>query len=792
MSLNRAVNFACELIITETGKPLIDSEMNVLRGMLDKKTYIQIAELHQYSEGAIRDIGSDLCKKLSVSLNIKVTKNNLITIIEQNSPTEQKKISNSETLPKCNDESHYFVGRDTAINYINDRMNEGMKIIVIQAAGGVGKTTLAKQYLYNQGFDLVLPLEMAKGTENITAVESEVETWLKQYFQEEPGRDFKTTLTRLKQQLQNRKIGVFIDNLEPALDKQGRFIEKHSLYVELLRVLGDDKVQSVTLITSRERLCDDRVNGIYHYPLAVLTVEAWEEFLTSRKIKIDTPSLEAMHKIYGGNAKAMDILFGVMREDYDGDMAAYWLENSTCVETELKNLVESQFNRLQTLDNEADKLLCRLGCFRYQDVPRVSIDALLALLWDVHQDKRRDVIKALKNRCLVEFEKGEYWLHPIVREYGIERLKASGKWEEINRKAAEFWTESVKSVKTLEDGKKALEAYHHYLEINDFEMAGKILIFGRDNKWEKGEKLGKALYRLGWLQKINICISQIINQVKLPYTLCHIYNIFGNVKWLQGDINNAIKFHVMSSHIANQALDNSCDEREKIILQIMIGVSLFNQGLCKIEFGDLSEALNSFNSCLIVIKKNYNNESQYNLPSRLKYTDLIKESYLNIAFINSYLGNYVEARKFLEKSQPFTTTYNTWGHGYSLVYLGATYQKLQDTDNASYFYHEAISFAQQSNYIQVKSLALIGLAELYREQNDFKTALSHHSESIEILDKIGAKSDLAEAYYQLGLTYKKMGEPENSNTNFNEAIQLYQEMEAPKQVERVEKAKSQN
>lgn len=642
MSLNRAVNFACELIITQTGKPLIDSEMNVLRGMLDKKTYIQIAELHQYSEGAIRDIGSDLCKKLSVALKTRITKKNLINVIEQNLSPEQQKISNSETLPKCNDESRDFVGRDTAINYINDRMNEGMKIIVIQAAGGVGKTTLAKQYLY-KNFDLVLPLEMAKDTENITAVESEVETWLKQYFQEEPGRDFKTTLTMLKQQLQNRKVGVFIDNLEPALDKQGRFIEKHSLYVELLRFLGDDKVQSFTLITSRERLCDDRVNNIYHYPLAVLTVEAWEEFFTTRKIKIDTPSLEAMHKIYGGNAKAMDILFGLMREDYNGDMAAYWLENSTCVETELKNLVESQFDRLQTLDNEAYKLLCRLGCFRYQDVPRVSVDALLALLWDVPQDKQRDVIKALKNRCLVEFEKGEYWLHPIVREYGIERLKASGKWEEINRKAAEFWTDSVKNVKTLENGKKALEAYHHYLEINDFEMAGKILIFGRDNKWKKGEKLRKALYRLGWLQKINICI-----------------------------------------------------------------------------------------------------------------------------------------------------TYNTLGHGYSLVYLGATYQKLKYIDHASSFYHEAISFAQQSNYIQVKSLALIGLAELYQEKNDFEKALSHHSESIEILNKIGATSDLAEAYYQLGLTYQKMGEIEKSNTNFDEAIRLFKEMEAPKQVEKVEKAKRGN
>ncbi|WP_190397126.1 hypothetical protein [Anabaena sp. FACHB-1250] len=43
-----------------------------------------------------------------------------------------------------------------------------------------------------------------------------------------------------------------------------------------------------------------------------------------------------------------------------------------------------------------------------------------------------------------------------------------------------------------------------------------------------------------------------------------------------------------------------------------------------------------------------------------------------------------------------------------------------------------------------------------------------------------------------GLTYQKMGEPENSHTNFNEAIQLFNEMEAPKQIEKVEKAKKGN
>jgi tetratricopeptide (TPR) repeat protein len=81
-------------------------------------------------------------------------------------------------------------------------------------------------------------------------------------------------------------------------------------------------------------------------------------------------------------------------------------------------------------------------------------------------------------------------------------------------------------------------------------------------------------------------------------------------------------------------------------------------------------------------------------------------------------------------------------------------------------FRQAIALAEKTHYTQVKAKALSGMAELYREQGEFATALSHHSESIELLDKIGAKCDLAEANYQLALTYQKMGDAEKSQTRF--------------------------
>jgi len=122
------------------------------------------------------------------------------------------------------------------------------------------------------------------------------------------------------------------------------------------------------------------------------------------------------------------------------------------------------------------------------------------------------------------------------------------------------------------------------------------------------------------------------------------------------------------------------------------------------------------------------------------------------------------------------------------LFMGLTYKNLGEFDKSFEMFRQAIAFAEKSHYTQVKAKALSGMAELYGEQSDFATALSHHSESIALLDKIGAKCDLAEAHYQRALTHQKMGDAEKSQTQFQEAIRLFTEMEAPRQVEKVRKA----
>ncbi|MBE9122892.1 tetratricopeptide repeat protein [Tychonema sp. LEGE 07199] len=793
MEADRALDFTNSLLVARNLKTLDNLECAIFREAwigVQARTYQQVADSEGYGLGTVKDAASNLWKRLSALFGEgeKVKRDNLQAVVERfwrrRSKLEpQSGQIVSAQVPQMPDseleiDNPNFLGREAAIAELNTLVAQGAKVIVIQSAGGTGKTTLAREYLKSQGFDKTIELLMAKETENITALESAIEEWLKQDFQEEPGPDFGVTLGRFKRQLQTCKVGVLIDNLEAALDGQGKFIEPHRLYVELLRVLADAAVQSVTLITSRDRLCDSDVT-VEHYLLPGLEVEVWGQFFQGRNINIDDVALKEMHKVYGGNAKAMGIICGTIREDFDGDMAAYWLENSDVplVETDLKNLVASQINRLQELDSEAYQLLCRLGCYRYLDVPTVPTEGLLCLLWDIPEAGRRQIIKSLLHRSLVESQKGEYWLHPAIREEAVDRLSPED-WDTANRKAAEFWTESAEIVETVEDALKAFEAYYHYVAISCFEQAASIILKKINIQFSKDYQLGLALYKLGFLQSIVSATTRIVNNVNSDYYLSGLYSILGVGYRLLGDINQAIECHQISEIKSTKCLQNlakSSDEEngKQANLEFWKVNAAINIGFCKIELWELDAAMEIF----VKLKK-----SREEIGINGCAIDV------GLAFLNSCVGVKKEAAAIADRLNADRENSQLVGTGYKLVFLAATYKNLGDREKALSLYRQAIARSDQNQYTTIKAKALNGIAQLYREQGEFDTALQHLAEATQILDLQGAKLDRAEACYQLALTEQTIGEIEKSQENLALAIQLFGEMDASKQIEKVQLA----
>jgi tetratricopeptide (TPR) repeat protein len=773
MGAEEALEFVENLVFLKTGEHLDKAQRMILCDLWEdeRRTYQDIADHRRYTEAHLKTVGAGLWNLLSKVLGERVSKSTFQKVIQgfwKTQHTQKISLLNptiSNAPPQDLDSN--FIGRDREIAELQTLVSQGSRVILIQGEGGVGKTTLARKYFKNQGF-YFLELWMALESQNIVSVESIIEEWLRSYFHEEPGREFGINLQRLQRKLRDgtRKIGVLIDKLESALDKNGQIIASRRPYVEFLRVLADPTIPSVTLITSREPLYEAGVD-VSFYSLEGLNESAWRQFFTSRQINAQTNSLNEMCRAFGGNAKAMKIISGVIKKDFEGNADVYWRENrdDLLIERELSNLVTSQFDRLQQIDNDAYRLLCRLGCYRYQEMTHVSIQGLQCLLWDVPEQQARRVIKSLADRSLVEYSKGKYWLHPVICTEAIARLGQNGEWQLANQKAAAFWTASVTTVEHPQDALMALEAYHHYIEIGDFEQAANVIICDTNNKWDKSLALGVLFNRFGLLETLISVITPLINNLNSDYHLSMLYNMLGRAYHQTGNVQLALDSHQKSKKIA-QTYD---------ILSEKISSS-FNLGLCYIDLWEVEQAKNIFQSVKILAETDGN------------YYQYVVYCQCCLAYLDSSLGLRENAFAMLHEvaAEILTEKITSWGKGTSLLYCCLTYKNLNCIDIAFDICHQAIDHCELNQFTSLKARAISCLASLYREQGEFAIAIDKHSEAIKNMKKLSDKCNLAKAHYDLGLTYQRMDQVNRSQENFSQAIKLFHEMQAPKQVEKVQ------
>ncbi len=722
-----------------------------------------------------------------------------------------KSVSQKKVLDDPN-----FVGREEAIAILTNLLNQrSSRICQIVAPGGQGKTTFARKYLESKKFKPILEFTIAKETKDIASVES----WLEENLRDlgvQPGREFSISLKRFKQKLQSQPIGILIDNLEPALDASGQFIEQHRSYVELLQALNDPSLKSLTLITSRERLSEGL--DILPYSLPKLTVEAWREYWHSQQINPDITLLTEIHKAYGGNALAMKLLSNLINNDYQGDMVAYWRDNKTednlIVETAVANLIKEQFERLQkninqNINRDAYNLLCRLGCYRYQDVPTVPEAGLLCLLWDVAENQHKRIIKVLKDRALVEFNKdSDYWLHPVIREVAIERLRKSKDCEKANTQAAEFWTKKVKTVETVEKALTAFEAYYHYIEIQDFKKAFGIFLHRRpcESPWymeEDGEVLQNTYRKLGLHEKMISSITDVLekltsNNIEINQDELSISNkLLGDLYWIKGDIKSALEYNKIAYDHVNEFFENEKNQNNWIARRNYFAVRIAKT-VFKFDLLELDELIDPLEKLIEEVerieKENYENYE--------KFYNFKVEAFFCLAFIYSSLDNDEKSNDYLTKIDLENDLENDreklseWCRPHLFLFLGYTLKNLGKFEEAKKMYQK-VDEVTTDYYLQVKGKALTGLAELYRK-NDIEKALTHHQKSIKKLKEIGAKCDLAEAYFQKALTYQQIEKKvkvcqlsqDNSKVYFDKAKDLWGEkqIDAPNQIKRVEKA----
>jgi len=714
-------------------------------------------------------------------------------------PVEQKKFpeikdSTTSTLPANTNIDPGFVGRRETIARLLKIVEDGHKMIEIQAKGGVGKTTvtdeLVKSLRAKSEFEFIHWIVCSE-RENATSAERLLEEWLK-VLKVEPSQEFNISLNRLANVLSQKKVLIFIDNLEPVLDREGKFYPEFRGYVDIFKLLSSHKgLNSLTLVTTRESICEPLV-AKRTFLLEKLSLEAWTEYFNYYQITVSPETLKRAYDFCGGNAKAMTLLCGEVKSEYDSDFDYFFgrvYRENLASHFELMALVSDQFNRLRNKDFQAYQLLIRLGCYQYKDIPKIESDGVFALLWDVKdQFKRHQIFESLKKRNLIEISRDKsqknFWLHPIIREEALRRIQDDqDDYETANLKIAQYLDQISSEVKNKEEAVQAIEAHRHYIKARRKDLALNVITKER----KTNAPAGVVLWRLGLSIGLLPELEKLLEIAKDEIFVYRLRMIIGDIFQLFGQPRCAIYYYLNASKdLQNigepQEGDKHEYERENYAINI-------NMSLCYLDLNDLdnarvysdksmnfirSEALCGKLSVLLALKGLIYLKQGDKTSSQ---DCLDKAHHAHHDWLNSL--NNEDMSTWLNK--------NVWSHTYYYLFSAEIFIYLEEENLANRLLEKASKFCDKNKFQQGygKSLTLMG--ELYRVQKSYNEALESIYKALEILTEIEANADLAETYFYESLVYRDIHDLKKAKQSLAKAHEQYQKMDAPLQIERTNK-----
>jgi tetratricopeptide (TPR) repeat protein len=499
----------------------------------------------------------------------------------------------------------------------------------------------------------------------------------------------------------------------------------------------------------------------------------------------DEKSLAEMHSKLGGNAKAMTSLCGEIHMDFDRNATNFWEQCGADIlaTADLKDLVAGHLERLEKLEPLAYALLKRMGCYRYQSIPHIPIEALFYQLWDSPTASHTNIIEVLKNRSLLELANDEYSLHPLVRAEAVHLLKQNEEeFTTAHNSAADFWKAKVQSLDTDKDLLMAFEPCYHYLETNDLHKI--IEIFLNPNLL-KDELLQIAFYgrlsptlALELLDKVEERTLLLAPEQGMP-VLAYVKSFRGNAYLFSGEPQKAF----IELEVAIKIIEQINSPQ----LMFFLIANVFQAFACKLDLGEFDEAL-------VLIRPYIDNIDRYKCTNHPRIQQWFTVySQLARSFILAMKLEHDASAALIEETYEVITNSSLYMSDSSkccaCLYFGLVCVMNKRFDQALKIYNTALQFSHATSNKPLEGKTMRRIVVVYRNIGDLPKAKECCLQAKDILTKIESKLDLAKVLVEEALIAREMQEL-GCDDNFEKAIALFTELNAPKQVERVRKLMS--
>ena len=386
------------------------------------QTYSAMSVNGDYDPSYVKDIGSELWRSLSKVLGEKVTKNNLCQVLERFSQPQKEK--NYTSWGEATDVSQFF-GRTTELETLSQWvLHDRCRVVLLLGMGGIGKTSLSVKLAEEiQGeFDFVIWRSLRQAPPFHEKVTNYINILSHHQVTALPA-DHHEQITLLIEYLRKSRCLLILDNFDTILQQgqlTGNYLEGYEPYGELLWRLGETSHQSCILLSSREKSPEIAALEGDGLPVRTLTltglgVVAGQSILALKGLSGSNRETRQLVERYGGNPLALKIAATSIRYLHGGKIAQFLADGIT-VFNGISNLLEKQFQRLSTLEQQVMYWLA----ISHEKISLTKLQS--AFIQELSKPKLMEVLESLHWRSFIENITGGYTQQPVVMEYVTNRF----------------------------------------------------------------------------------------------------------------------------------------------------------------------------------------------------------------------------------------------------------------------------------------------------------------------------------------------------------------------------------
>ncbi|MEL6779990.1 MAG: NB-ARC domain-containing protein, partial [Cyanobacteria bacterium J06597_16] len=311
-----------------------------------------------------------------------------------------------------------FHGRTEELTVLEQWVGQdSCRLIGILGMGGIGKTALSVKLAerIQSQFEFVIWRSLRNAPSLKELLEDIVPFLSRQ-------QDTQATPKQLLHWLRTHRCLLIFDNLETLLQpghRAGMYQPGYENYGDLLRLLGETNHQSCVLLTSREKptelsTFETQTGKVRSYQLGG-SLETTMSLLTTQNLIGSDAEKRHLCEFYDCSPLVLKIVSASIQSLFDGSIAAFLAED-TMVFNGLKKLLDQQFSRLSEPEQN---ILYWLAINREWTTVSTLVADIVPTLTRV---TLLESLESLTWRVLIEQQRGQYTLQPVLMEYVTDRL----------------------------------------------------------------------------------------------------------------------------------------------------------------------------------------------------------------------------------------------------------------------------------------------------------------------------------------------------------------------------------